>query len=149
MRLFLALVVTVGLGIVSWGVGGCGGGAVSNEPSSLSDFDGEYSLRDHSCTSALPQSFRLIDSSGTVTIIDPGSSIFTEGDVFSFDELTDDDGTTVIQSDTLGCIGGFVDDEESAQNLGELASIDTDVFDLFIVCTDSSADGECAASYSH
>lgn len=146
----LSLIVLAGLvGLGAWGVGGCGGGSgASVDVVNPSNFTGTYELRDENCNDAMPNGFIINDASNSLTITNPGSSIFNEGDFFTLVEDELPDGRPSIESGPLGCLASFITNEGEAENVRTNGLIDAEAGDLIFVCSDSSADGACSGSYA-
>lgn len=119
----------------------CGGSDSSRKVDDLSNFTGEFHLRDHSCIQEPPEGFK-ITSDLLLTIIDVGQSeTITEGDIFAVEYVSD------IMIEYVNCMAVIEATEAEAKEDSDLVLIDIKEGDLFSGCTDTSNDRFCYLSY--
>ncbi len=150
-RIVFYAVTVFSLGVVSWGVGGCGGGGTDETSVDVinpENFTGTYEKRDESCESPIIDSFRINTSDTLLTVIDGGGSELQEGDIFSLSEGELPNGKPTIEADGLFCLGTFAVNQAEADEVASNSLLDVQVGDLVIVCADDSADGNCALSFA-
>lgn len=140
-------------GMATWGVSGCGGAGQSvtaDENFAANDFTGDFKLKDESCSyNNLVKEFRINKQNTFLTIVNPGGSGASQGDVFILNESKIAGDYPIIDSPDLGCAGGYILDQAQADESKDTFQIDAGVGDLLVFCSDSnSADGQCAVSYT-
>ena len=151
-RIAIYAVTIIGLGILSWGTGGCGGGGESstfNPDVSLNadDFEGEFSLRDHSCSYDPISKFRITRLDATefsLVVVNAGGSDVSNGDIF----MGEFEGNGLYFTDTLHCTGVRMTSNAMATTSGDNFNLSIQKGDILAGCLDSaSADESCFIAY--
>lgn len=148
MKTITALLVIVS-GLLLWGAGGCGGAGESDigNVGNL-EFEGSFSIRDHSCTYRPVQRMAITDLGDlnfSLTVNDPGNSGALSGDIFFGYVPT---GSQTLYFSDIGCGAGRITTDDEAESFQNQTNVDHRRGDIAAYCPDSASyDGVCFLSY--
>ncbi len=120
------------------------------------NFTGIYHPRSNSCLSATFGEFEILQSGPNLTLLirEPLDNVqLVSGDRFAGTQTIKIDPTTASAMTAFdvvswGCAGIIINTESQLNDFKKFTSIEMQMGDLILSCTDSSADGLCEMAYA-